>query len=261
MLSCYKIEQDETAAFYDEFFINPVPYIPNVSAVAGDIKLNKMVEIKKFVAAVFMLFATAPIFGANGIEATAQPTSSVNGDKAGVEWRTVTDSVSGKTWLQMSVPGYGEYLVEQAWATRLKGRFISASADSTGTVHVSVELDKAGQKLERQFVCRDSVWLKALSGQAVAWTEVSFETEKEYRTVEDYQLLSKKNAGHYSPFNEGYTRPTFSAATAQSQFGKPDFTKKQATAKKGKKGDFRFSTTDEETRQTKRGKKVRVLRG
>ena len=209
-----------------------------------------------------MLFATAPIFGAEGIEATAQPTSSVNGDKAGVEWRSVTDSVSGKTWLQMSVPSYGEYLVEQAWATRLVGRFVSASADSTGAVHVSVELDKAGQKLERQFVCRDSVWLKALSGQAVAWTEVSFETEKEYRTVADYQLLSKANAGHYAPFNEGYQRPNFGPTkVAQSQFGKPDFPKKQATAKKGKKGDFRITTTDEETRQTKRGKKVRVLRG
>lgn len=206
-----------------------------------------------------MLFATAPIFGAEGIEATAQPTSSINGDKAGVEWRTVTDSVSGKTWLQMSVPGYGEYIVEQAWATRLMGRFVSASTDSTG-VCVKVELDKAGQKLERQFVCRDSTWLKANAGQAVAWTEVSFETEKEYRTVEDYQLLSKKNAEHYAPFNEGYQRPRFIAETAQSQFGKPDFSKKQATAKK-KKGDFRITTSKEETRTTKRGKKVKVLRG
>jgi len=222
-----------------------------------------MVEIKKIVAAVVMLFATAPIFGAEGMEeATAQPSSSVNGDKAGVEWRAVTDSLTGKNYLQMQVPGYGEYLVEPSWATRLKGRFVSAKADSTGRVHVSVELDKYGQKLERQFVCRDSVWLKGIVGQAVAWTEVSFETEKEYRTVEDYQLLSKKNAEHYAPFNEGYQRPRFTAAeTAQSQFGKPDFTKKQATAKKGKKGDFRFSTTDEETRTTKRGKKVRVLRG
>lgn len=206
-----------------------------------------------------MLFATAPIFGAENVASEA---TSINGDKAGVEWRSVTDSLTGKNYLQMSVPGYGEYLVEQAWATRLKGRFVSAKADSTGAVHVSVELDKAGQKLERQFVCRDSVWLKALSGQAVAWTEVSFETEKEFRTVEDYQLLSKKNAGHYSSFNEGYQRPNFGPTkVAQSQFGKPDFPKKQATAKKGKKGDFRFSTTDEETRQTKRGKKVRVLRG
>lgn len=220
-----------------------------------------MAESKKFVAVVFMLFATAPIFGAEGIEATSTTTSSINGDQNGIEWRAVTDSLTSKTWLQMSVPGYGEYLVEQAWATRLVGRFVSASADSTG-VCVKVELDKAGQKLERQFVCRDSVWLKALSGQAVAWTEVSFETEKEYRTVADYQLLSSANAGHYAPFNEGYQRPSFTAAeTAQSQFGKPDFSKKQATAKKGKKGDFRFSTTDEETRQTKRGKKVRVLRG
>ena len=209
-----------------------------------------------------MLFTAAPIFGAEGIEATSTTTSSVNGDQNGVEWRAVTDSLTGKNYLQMSVPGYGEYLVEQAWATRLKGRFVSAKADSTGRVHVSVELDKAGQKLERQFVCRDSTWLKANAGQAVAWTEVSFETEKEYRTVEDYQLLSKANAGHYSSFNEGYQRPRFTAAeTAQSQFGKPDFPKKQATAKKGKKGDFRFSTTDEETRTTKRGKKVRVLRG
>lgn len=220
-----------------------------------------MAEIKKFVAAVFMLFATAPMFGVEGMEATSTTTSSINGDKAGVEWRAVTDSVSGKTWLQMSVPGYGEYLVEQAWATRLVGRFVSASADSTG-VCVKVELDKAGQKLERTFVCRDSTWLKALSGQAVSWTEVSFETEKEYRTVEDYQLLSKANAEHYAPFNEGYSRPTFGAAeTAQSQFGKPDFPKKQATAKKGKKGDFRITTTNEETRTTKRGKKVKVLRG
>jgi len=227
----------------------------------GTLKLNKMAEIKKFVAAVFMLFATAPIFGAEGMEeATAQPTSSINGDKAGVEWRAVTDSVSGKTWLQMSVPSYGEYLVEPSWATRLKGKFVSAKADSTGRVHVSVELDKYGQKLERQFVCRDSTWLKANAGQAVAWTEVSFETEKEYRTVADYQLLSKANAEHYAPFNEGYTRPTFGTPTAQSRFGKPDFPKKQATAKK-KKGDFRITTTDEETRQTKRGKKVKVLRG
>ena len=260
MLSCYKIEQDETVAFYDEFFINPVPYIPNVSAVAGDIKLNKMVELKKFVAAVFMLFATAPIFGAEGIEATSTTTSSVNGDQNGVEWRAVTDSLTSKTWLQMQVPGYGEHLVEPSWATRLKGRFISASADSTG-VCVKVELDKAGQTLERTFVCRDSTWLKALSGQAVAWTEVSFETEKEYRTVADYQLLSKANAGHYAPFNEEYTRPRFIDETAQSQFGKPDFSKKQASAKKGKKGDFRITTTDEETRTTKRGKKVKVLRG
>lgn len=222
-----------------------------------------MAEIKKIVAAVFMLFATAPIFGAEGMEeATAQPSSSINGDAKGIEWRAVTDSLTSKTWLQMSVPSYGEYLVEQAWATRLVGRFVSASSDSTGTVHVSVELDKAGQKLERQFICRDSVWLKANAGQAVAWTEVSFETEKEYRTVEDYQLLSKANAGHYSSFNEGYQRPRFTAdATAQSQFGKPDFTKKQASAKKGKKGDFRITTTDEETRTTKRGKKVKVLRG
>lgn len=207
-----------------------------------------------------MLLATA-LASAEGIEATSTTTSSINGDKAGVEWRAVTDSLTGKNYLQMSVPSYGEYLVEPSWATRLKGKFVSAKADSTGTVHVSVELDKAGQKLERQFVCRDSTWLKANAGQAVAWTEVSFETEKEYRTVEDYQLLSKANAGHYAPFNEEYTRPRFIDATAQSQFGKPDFSKKQATAKKGKKGDFRFSTTDEETRQTKRGKKVRVLRG
>lgn len=231
-------------------------------ATGGDIKLNKMAEIKKFAVVACMLF-TAALASAEGMEeATAQPSSSVNGDKAGVEWRAVTDSVSGKNWLQMSVPGYGEYIVEPSWVTCLLGKFVSASTDSTGRVHVSVELDKAGQKLERQFVCRDSVWLKALSGQAVSWREVSFETEKEYRTVEDYQLLSKANAGHYAPFNEGYQRPRFTAAeTAQSQFGKPDFTKKQASAKKGKKGDFSFSTTDEETRQTKRGKKVRVLRG
>lgn len=210
-----------------------------------------------------MLFTAAPIFGAEGMEeATAQPTSSINGDKAGVEWRAVTDSVSGKTWLQMSVPSYGEYLVEQAWATRLKGRFVSAKADSTGRVHVSVELDKYGQKLERTFVCRDSVWLKALSGQAVAWTEVSFETEKEYRTVEDYQLLSSANAGHYFSFNEEYIRPKFEAPeTSQTQFGKPDFSKKQASAKKGRKGDFRITTSKEENLQTKRGKKVKVLRG
>ena len=210
-----------------------------------------------------MLLATAPIFGAEGMneEATAQLTPSINGDQNGVEWRAVQDSL-GATSLQMQVPGYGEYLVDPSWATRLMGRFVSAKTDSTGRVYVSVELDKYGQKLERQFVCRDSTWLKANAGQAVAWTEVSFETEKECRTVEDYQLLSKANAGHYAPFNEGYTRPTFGATeTAQSQFGKPDFSKKQASAKKGRKGDFRFSTTDEETRTTKRGKKVKVLRG
>lgn len=220
-----------------------------------------MAELKKFAVMACMLFTAAPIFGANGIEATSTTTSSVNGDQNGVEWRAVTDSLTGKNYLQMSVPSYGEYLVEPSWATRLKGKFVSAKADSTGRVHVSVELDKAGQKLERQFVCRDSTWLKANAGQAVAWTEVSFETEKEYRTVEDYQLLSKANAGHYAPFNEEYTRPRFIDETAQSQFGKPDFSKKQASAKKGKKGDFRITTTDEETRTTKRGKKVKVLRG
>jgi len=219
-----------------------------------------MAEIKKFAVVACMLFTAALTISAEGMnEATAQPSSSINGDQNGVEWRAVTDSLTGKNYLQMQVPGYGEHIVEPSWATRLVGRFVSASADSTG-VCVKVELDKAGQKLERQFVCRDSVWLKALSGQAVAWTEVSFETEKEYRTVEDYQLLSKKNAEHYAPFNEGYTRPTFGTPTAQSRFGKPDFPKKQATAKK-KKGDFRITTTDEETRTTKRGKKVKVLRG
>lgn len=219
-----------------------------------------MAVTRRLAVLAFMLTAALTI-SAEGIEATAQPSSSINGDKAGVEWRAVTDSLTGKNYLQMRVPGYGEHIVEPSWATRLMGRFVSASADSTG-VCVKVELDKAGQTLSKQFICRDSTWLKALSGQAVAWTEVSFETEKEYRTVEDYQLLSKKNAEHYAPFNEEYIRPKFEAPeTAKSQFGKPDFSKKQASAKKGKKGDFRFSTTDEETRQTKRGKKVKVLRG
>ena len=205
-----------------------------------------------------MLF-TAALASAENVASEA---TSVNGDVKGIEWRAVTDTVANKTCLQMRVPGYGEYIVEPSWATRLVGEFKEAKADSTG-VCVKVELDKAGQKLERQFVCRDSVWLKALSGQAVAWTEVNFDNGKEYRTVEDYQLLTKKDAKHYFSFNEEYIRPKFEAPeTSQTQFGKPDFSKKQASAKKGKKkGDFRITTTDEENLQTKRGKKVKVLRG
>ncbi len=223
-----------------------------------------MAKVRKLVAVAVMLFATAQFACAEGMNESAynyHSASPVNGDLKGVEWRALTDTVANRTCLQVKVPGYGEYLISPSWATRLVGEFKEAKADSTGRVLVSVVLNKYDQKLERQFVCRDSVWLKALSGQAVAWTEVNFDNGKEYRTVEDYQLLTKKDAKHYFSFNEEYIRPKFEAPeTSQTQFGKPNFSKKQASAKK-KKGDFRITTTDEKPYQTKRGKKVKVLRG
>lgn len=186
-----------------------------------------------------MLFATAQFACAEGMnEATAQPTSGVNGDKSGIEWRALTDTVANKTCLQMQVPGYGEYLVEPSWVTRLLGKFVEAKADSTGRILVTVELNKYEQKLTRQFISRDNFWLDGQEGQTVAWTEVSFDNSKEYRTVEDYQLLTSTDAKHYFSYNEEYTRPKFEAPTetAQTVFGAPDFSKQETASADGNTG-------------------------
>jgi len=186
-----------------------------------------MAVTRRLAVLAFMLTAALTISAEGMGEATATTTSQVNGDKNGVEWRAVQDSL-GATSLQMQVPGYGEYLVDPSWVTRLLGKFVSAKADSTGRILVSVELDKYGQKLKREFITRDAFWLEATVGQAVAWTEVNFETEKECHTIELYQLLTKVDAGHYFSFNEEYVRPDFSAPeTAQTTFGAPDFSKQQ----------------------------------
>lgn len=201
--------------------------------VARDIRnFKKMSRKRILVAMIALCVATAPIFGAEGMgEATAQPASQVNGDALDVQWRQVRDSISGKNYLQANVPGYGEYLISPSWATRLMGEFVEAKADSTGRILVTVELNKYDQKLERQFICRDSFWLEASKGQSVAWTEVSFDAGKEYRTVERYRLLTKADAKHYFSFNEEYTRPKFEAEpTAQTTFGAPNFSKQQTNA-------------------------------
>lgn len=165
--------------------------------------------------------------------------SQVNGDKNGVEFRALTDTVANKTCLQMQVPGYGEYIVEPAWVTRLLGKFVEAKADSTGRILVTVELNKYEQKLTRQFISRDNFWLDGIAGQSVCWTEVSFDAGKEYRTVEDYQLLTSTDAKHYFSFNEEYTRPKFeapAAETAQTAFGAPDFSKQETASADGNTG-------------------------
>lgn len=175
-----------------------------------------------------MLTAALTTVSAEGMNSEATTTSQVNGDKNGVEFRALTDTVANKTCLQMQVPGYGEYIVEPSWVTRLVGEFKEAKADSTGRVLVSVVLNKYDQKLERQFTCRDSFWLDGIAGQTVAWTEVNFERETEYRTVENYQLLTKADAKHYFSYNEEYQRPKFEAPeTDQTAFDAPDFSKQQ----------------------------------
>ncbi len=188
-----------------------------------------------------MLFVTAQITCAEGMNESAynyHSASQVNGDKNGVEFRALTDTVANKTCLQMQVPGYGEYIVEPAWATRLMGRFVEAKADSTGRILVTVELNKYEQKLTRQFISRDNFWLDGIAGQSVCWTEVNFDNGEECRTVEDYQLLTKKDAKHYFSFNEEYTRPKFEAPaeTAQTAFGAPDFSKQETASADGNTG-------------------------
>jgi hypothetical protein len=179
------------------------------------------------VAMIALCVATAHVC-AEGMNESAFSASQVNGDKAGVEWRALTDTVANRTCLQMQVPGYGEYIVEPAWATRLMGRFVKAESDSTGRILVSVELDKYEQKLKREFITRDAFWLNGIPGQSVCWTEVNFERETEYRTVENYQLLTSTDAKHYFSFNEEYSRPKFEAPeTSQTQFGTPGFSKQQ----------------------------------
>lgn len=210
-------------------------------ATGGDIKVfKKMTGLRKLAVLAFMLTAALTI-SAEGMNESAynyHSASQVNGDKAGVEWRALTDTVANRTCLQVKVPGYGEYLIEPAWATRLLGKFVSAKADSTGRILVSVELDKYGQKLTRQFISRDNFWLDGIAGQAVAWTEVSFDNGKEeYRTVEDYQLLTSTDAKHYFSFNEEYQRPKFEPVeTAQSAFGAPDFSKQETASADGNTG-------------------------
>jgi hypothetical protein len=203
-----------------------------------------MAELRKFVAIAVMLFATAQITCAEGMGEGAwswHSTSQVNGNKAGVEWRALTDTVANRTCLQVKVPGYGEYLIEPAWATRLMGRFVEAKADSTGRVLVSVVLDKYEQKLKREFITRDSFWLYGIAGQTVAWTEVNFEREMEYRTVENYQLLTSTDAKHYFSYNEEYSRPKFEAPeTAQTTFGAPDFSKQQKRTAASADQNFRI---------------------
>ena len=214
------------------------------------------------VAMIALCVATAPIFGAEGMGESAynyHSTSQVNGDKNGVEFRALTDTVANKTCLQMQVPGYGEYLVEPAWVTRLVGEFKEAKADSTGRVLVSVVLNKYDQKLERQFTCRDSFWLDGIAGQAVAWTEVNFETEKEYRTVEDYQLLTKKDAKHYFPFNEEYVRPRFEPAeTAQTAFDALNFSKQQNDAASADEGNTGFRIRGGQSKAERMAAKART---
>lgn len=201
-----------------------------------------MAVTRRLAVLAFMLTAALTI-SAEGMnsEATATTTSSINGDQNGVEWRAVTDSLTGKNYLQMNVPGYGEYLVEPSWATRLIGEFVEAKPDSTGRILVSVELNKYDQKLERQFTCRDSFWLEASKGQSVAWTEVSFDNGNEYRTVERYRLLTKADAKHYFSYNEEYVRPRFEAPeTDQTAFDAPDFSKQQTAAAADNHQGFRI---------------------
>ena len=202
-----------------------------------------MAKVRKLVAVAVMLFATAQFACAEGMNNESaynyHSASQVNGDKNGVEFRALTDTVANKTCLQMQVPGYGEYIVEPSWVTRLLGKFVEAKADSTGRILVTVELNKYEQKLTRQFISRDNFWLNGIAGQSVCWTEVSFDAGKEYRTVEDYQLLTKKDAKHYFSFNEEYVRPKFeapAAETSQTQFGKPDFSKQETASADGNTG-------------------------
>lgn len=226
-----------------KLMFNPVPVCQSESDRWGHKKFKKMAELRKFVAIAVMLFATAQITCAEGMnsEATATTTSQVNGDQNGVEWRALTDTVANKTYLQMQVPGYGEYIVEPSWASRLMGKFVEAKADSTGRILVTVELNKYEQKLTRQFISRDNFWLDGIAGQAVAWTEVNFDNGKEYRTVENYQLLTSTDAKHYFSFNEEYSRPKFEAPeTSQTQFGAPDFSKQQTAAAADNHQGFRI---------------------
>jgi hypothetical protein len=229
------LDKTKQLLFMKKLMFNPVPVCQSESDRWGHKKFKKMSRKRILVAMIALCVATAPIFGAEGMGESAynyHSASQVNGDKNGVEFRALTDTVANKTCLQMQVPGYGEYLVEPAWVTRLLGKFIEAKADSTGRVLVSVVLDKYEQKLKREFITRDSFWLYGIAGQTVAWTEVNFERETEYRTVENYQLLTKADAKHYFPFNEEYTRPKFEAPepTAQTTFGTPDFSKQQNDA-------------------------------
>ncbi len=200
-----------------------------------------MAVTRKLVAVAVMLFATAQFACAEGMNNESaynyHSASQVNGDSKGVEWRALTDTVANRTCLQMRVPGYGEYIVEPAWVTRLLGKFVEAKADSTGRILVTVELNKYGQKLKREFITRDAFWLDGQEGQTVAWTEVSFDNGKEYRTVEYYQLLTSTDAKHYFSYNEEYTRPKFEAPeTSQTQFGKPDFSKQETASADGNTG-------------------------
>lgn len=200
-----------------------------------------------------MLF-TAALASAEGMEeATSTTTSSINGDVKGIAWR----AIEGGKALQVLIPsatGEPENLtILPNEVTRVVGKFVSASQDSTG-VRVQVEMPTGVQT----FVCNDTVWLKGQKDQVVCWTELYSLQGDDIRFVQDWMLLTKADAAHYVTYNEGYVRPNYSPETECPTFPAPVAKK---VAKKGKNGDFRISTSKEENLQTKRGKKVKVLRG